>query len=182
MATNIKTIEGHLTAAGIKFVVNDEKQHIKTGFRLSGYRSPDGDPLLIAVIGVEEDGEFIRFVSPFCYVCKNQEHFDAVTQVCNEANRALNMIRVEFDPADGEVRLAVDLPLEDAVLTQRQLIRSLMSLPSAVERFDEMFRAAVETGEVISPEDPEEFRAALEEFMRARRAQRRTPARVGLEE
>ena len=43
------------------------------------------------------------------------------------------MLRYEYDPTDGEIRASIELPLEDAILTERQFNRCLSALIQLVD-------------------------------------------------
>lgn len=169
MATKLEAIGELLTGAGLQIHVDEAKARIETGYRMTDYLDPEGQPLLGILIGVAEGGEFIRIVAPFCYLCRKSDHFPAVLEACNHATRMFKRIRFELDTDDGEVRAEVNLPLEDAALTQRQLVRILTVFPEALNSFDAKFRDAIENGKFIPWEDPVELHRAFLEFMRQRR-------------
>jgi hypothetical protein len=179
MATKIEAVGQFLTDAELHFAMDEAKARIETGFRTEFYVNPQGDPLLPIIIVIEESGEFIVLVAPFCYCCENPEHFPAVLEACNHVARARKMVRFSLDPADGEVRAELHLPLEDAIPTQQQFLRILHVFPQVVDDLDPMFREAVEEGRFVPPESPAEMLRAFREFMRQRR---KAPVAVELAE
>lgn len=181
MATNLEAIADILKGEGVQFTKNDEKNRIETGFRMPFYRDPEGIEVLGLIIRCEEDGDMLRIIAPFIYKC-NRDNFPVVLQAMNEANRTFKFLKFQLDPADGEVRAELELPLEDALPTRRQFLRALMVFPDVIERCDPTFQAAVESGNMVPIEDPRELQDAFEEFLRSRRAQRDIPVTPALEE
>ena len=149
MATSLQIIQAYLQENDIEHQVKEEHNHIQTGSATRIYCDENGDHGVHIVISLEEDGEFVRIIVPNLYHDESPDHLFAILQTCMQANRAMKMVQFEYDASDGEIRLEMQLPLEDAKMTKRQLMRMLGCVVEAVDDFDAAFRAATERGEVI---------------------------------
>ena len=149
MATSLQTIQEYLSENEIEHHVKEEHNHIQTGTATRIYRDENGNYGVHIIIALEEDGEFVRIIVPNLYHDDSPDHLVAILQTCMQANRTMKMVQFEYDASDGEIRLEMQLPLEDAKMTKRQLMRMLGCVIEAVDDFDAAFRAAIERGEVI---------------------------------
>lgn len=67
------------------------------------------------------------------------------------------MVQFECDPSEGKIRQAIEFPMEDDHLTERQFMRTLMWLHHLVDEYDPVFRDAIEHGRLAlerGPPDP----------------------------
>lgn len=62
----------------------------------------------------------------------------------------VKMLRLEYDPIDRDVRTSIELPLEDAPLTERQFNRCLERLASAVDGIESRAASFSETKVAIA--------------------------------
>jgi hypothetical protein len=148
VATTIDELSKHLDAEGLKYQKRPEAGDILTGFRMNTYKDPQGEAVLRLVVKPENNGTFLRVFAPFVYNLKDSSHRDAGFQALLIANFRTNMVTFEFDPNDGEVRAGVEIPVEDAVVTQRQLRAILHGIASIVDEADPFVRGAIESGKV----------------------------------
>jgi hypothetical protein len=143
-------------------------QVIRTGFKTKSYRNPKGDDGVSIIIALEEDGEFIKVMAPRCYHYPAGDHKEALFQTLLMISWMTKMIQFEYDKDDGEIRAIIEFPLEDAILTDKQLLRCLHALAQMVDEHDHLIRGAMEHGQL--PESKSELDAAFAEFMKQRRA------------
>jgi hypothetical protein len=105
-------------------------------------------------IELEEDGELLQI---YCNLLidedqnilkiKDHEHKALVLQHILNINYNEKFGAWEFDPSDGEIRFAVEIPLEDAKMTEKQFKRIFGHIMSSDERFLEILKI-METGEL----------------------------------
>lgn len=183
MGTTLDRIAQFLTESDIRFTANQEQSYIQTGFATKVYRTPEGHDVIGLIISLIENGEMLRVVAPRLYVYQDGPNKTAVFQACLMICYQTKMVQFEYDATDGEIRATVDLPLEDAELTKRQLMRCIGAVCSIVDDFDGVIRRAMDDGVVEFPdrEDPQELMRAFAEFMRER-AKARDAAGGELEE
>jgi hypothetical protein len=152
MATSIDEIRGYLDECDLRYRVDDEEEAILIGFRVdpqtSTYRTPDGEPHVRIVIRVLEGGDFVEVFSPNAWNILGSLHKAAVFETLASIQSRYKMLRFDYDPADGEIRPNIELPLEDAGLTSRQFHRLLQGVLHGTQRYDRAIRLAADAGEI----------------------------------
>lgn len=174
MATSIDKIVDLLDQEKLKHTVSPEGDFIIVDFVTRNYRNVRGESSLRVIISPEEKGEFIKLFVPKAYACpKGMTSFNRLSlfQVLLHISWMTKMLQFEYDPDDGEIRMMIEFPLEDAELTRRQLSRCVSTILNAAERFHENIVDALEHG--ITIESESETQKLFQEFMRQRRAERR---------
>ena len=78
------------------------------------------------VIALDEGGRFLHFRLPaLLTVPPNHPHAAAVFEAMLHFSYRFKMLRLTYDPTDGEVRAEIELPLEDMTATVAQVNRCL---------------------------------------------------------
>ena len=127
MATTLSQITDLLDAEDLRYRTRGDDT-VLTGFSgLPHYRDADGDAHLAVVIQLHEGGEYVQVFAPHAYVVLG-EAVGPVLAACAQIQWRTKLIRFSYDPSDGELRPTVELPLEDAALTRRQLMRCMRGL------------------------------------------------------
>ncbi len=118
------------------------------------YRDPEknGNKALTLMIELMEDGEFFTLLAPRAYFVLGG-HQDAFLRACARVQWRTKLVQFEWDATDGEVRPIIELPLEDAALTRRQLQRCIFALCSIVDQYHEVLCRAATEGVVALPGD-----------------------------
>ena len=140
---------------------------IRTGFATDIYEDPEGDNCLHLVIGLQEDGELVRILAPMAYrvpAKTGSRRLAAIHRTLNQINWESRVVQYEMDTEDGEIRLAIDFPLEDGKLTELQLTRMLRLMPNVADQCHLGLRRAIEEGIALPTEA--ELRRQLEQFIR----------------
>lgn len=176
MATNLAQLRTFLDEYDLKYQANEENQVILIGFGLdperTTFRDEDGDAFLRLVIRIHEEGEFISVFAPAAWNIEENLYKAAVFEAIASIQMKYKMLRFDYDPADGEIRPNIELPLEDSDLTSRQFHRLIHGVMHGVCRFDRVIRRAMETGDVSfddledepQPAEPADETARLEEL------------------
>lgn len=171
MAATIELIADYLNQEGLKFRVDEDR--ILTGFHTHHYRDSDGDEGISLVIRLEEDGEFLKIIAPKVYSYPDGPHKGVLFQLLLMISWGTKMIQYEYDVRDGEVRAIIEFPLEDALLTKKQLCRCLHGIAGLVDENHDKVVAAMEKGELPKPDEDDESMAALwqefQEFLEQKR-------------
>jgi len=168
----LERVSAMLSEEGIRHRVHPDGDCLIAGFRTRNYRDRDGDDGILVVVALEEDGELLKVFAPQCYSCAAGPHKDQVLAACMMISWRTKMVQFGYDPSDGEIRCSVDLPLEDATLTRRQLVRCVRGLVGLIDFYDPVVRHAMGTGEVRFPEE-EQVRELLELLRRGLAPERR---------
>lgn len=174
MATSPSQIAQLLEQEGIKHTLSEDGRHISMTFETRNYRDSSGRNALRIIILTEDNGNFIKFFVPAAYKCDpglNSYNRLSLFQVLLHISWMTKMLQFEYDPDDGEIRMMIEFPIEDSVLTRRQLARCISCIFVATETYHENIVDALEHG--ITLESESQTKKLFEEFMRQRRAERR---------
>jgi len=172
MATTLGQLAGFLDEHDLRYEVDSEESAIIVAFACppdeDEYKTPDGDAMVRLVIRLAEDGEFLSIFSPNAWNLDDCPYKEIILECIPAIQSQYKMLRFDFDPADGELRPNIDLPLEDATLTSRQFHRMIQGLIESVRRFDRVIRPAMETGEVLFAlrDSPKPFMSPADELLR----------------
>ncbi|MGH9348454.1 MAG: YbjN domain-containing protein [Vicinamibacterales bacterium] len=132
MPTTFDEIEALLTELGLRFDVH--RGNFRLSFETQQFRDPAGRHLLTMLIGVAGEGRHVRLICPYVLTAGGP-HRDALVRACLMVQWSEGLVRFAFDERDGEIRAAIDVPLEDASLTARQLDHCIRYLAYAVDRY-----------------------------------------------
>ncbi len=147
MSTSLDEICSLLDAAKIRYGRREDR--IRTGFETDLYEDREGDNCLHMAIWPEDDGETLRVQAYGTYLlppAQFPEKLAAVQRTINQINWETKLAHLEMDIQDGEIRISVDIPLEDAKLTERQLMRAVKMLPDLADRCHAAMRQALDDG------------------------------------
>jgi len=152
MATRLEELAGFLDEYNLNYEIDKDRSAILIAFACppegGGYKTPDGDASVRLVIRLVEDGEFLSVFSPNAWNIDDCPHKAAVLEAIPSIQSQYKMLRFDYDPADGELRPNIELPLEDSSITSHQFHRVIHGLLDGIQRFDRVIRHAMETGEV----------------------------------
>jgi hypothetical protein len=151
VATTIVELETLFKEIGWKYKlsVDDNKAsegYIYAGFPTKEYRDKDGDNYIGILFTVQEDGELVKVIVPKLYNCINTAHRRAFFEVAIRKTFEQKLCFYDYDHRDGEIRMILDLPLEDARITIGQIKRIVHSMVRLIDTNDAVVRAAVEEG------------------------------------
>lgn len=150
MATTIAEITKLLDEANLRYRVVEDC--IRLYYATEAYEDRQGEDSLAVLIGLEEDGEMLRILAPGVYVVPPEataETKAAVLATLHQINLESKIHHYEFDQEDGEIRLCVDLPLEDSVPTRLQLERIIRTFPSFIDIWHLTLRDALDEAIVL---------------------------------
>ena len=153
MATNLEEICAFLENQKLHYHRSEPDNHILTGFETENYENKHNENILSIVIALEEDGEFIKIFSPNCYVCNDPKLRPSVLQTLLMVSWKTKMIQFEFNEADGEIRSMIEFPLEDALLTEKQLMRAIQGLVQIIDKFHTVISKALTEGIIDFPQE-----------------------------
>jgi hypothetical protein len=145
MPSSINELSTLLDSAGIKHRQKDD--YIRTGFSTDLYEDDDGDFGVNIVLRLEENGELLRIQAPMAYRLPKDASPEtqlAVLKTINQLHWESKILQVEMDSEDGEIRLSIDFPIEDGLLTEIQLARMVRLFPSLIDQGHLALRDALE--------------------------------------
>ena len=164
MAATLELIAGFLTNQEIEFFHDEDEEVIVTGFQTEQYSNDELNKKLPMLIQLEEEGRFIKIFAPKCYMCPEEANRAAVMQTLLMVSWKTKMIQFEFDASDGEIRAIIEFPLEDADLTEAQLMRAVKALVQIVDRFHPVIQLALDEGVIEFPTDANPLEALQDLF------------------
>jgi hypothetical protein len=149
MPIRIDDVKAHLKTLGYETMVRpDDPDSVAVGFQTKVYKDTDGDAGALLVFTVAEEGTYLEVKAPGAYSAQGCKFKGALFAALMELSFRTKFLQFEYDPADGEVRLSVDLPVMDGTVTAQQLDRMLGTIMFALENFDPVIRHAMATGRV----------------------------------
>jgi len=146
MATTLDEIAKYLDEDNLRYQRREED--IITGFGTKQYRDSDEDLHIRIVIAPSENGEYLKVFCPGVYNCSQSPHKAIALQTLLLVSWRTKLVQFEYDENDGEIRAIIEFPLEDALLTKKQLLRCLSGIAQIVDQFDPVIRGALERGVV----------------------------------
>jgi hypothetical protein len=140
MATNLQQIASFLDNRDWRYHLEPQKNRI-----ITAVNSETVDKFVI-VIKIEEDGKYLSLFIPELLSIKDHVYKGVAFQTMLAIAWEVKLLRWEYDSSDGEVRTSVNLPLEDAPLTEKQFNRLLSGLIRLTERGMERLQQVLATG------------------------------------
>jgi hypothetical protein len=119
MATTLRTLAKYLDRRNWKYRIEEDASQIITGVQAQNVEE------FTIVLKLTENGEFLQLIVPGLLAVKDCIYKGVIFQTMLAISYQVKMLRFEYDPEDGEVRASIELPLEDAPLTERQFNRCL---------------------------------------------------------
>lgn len=146
MAMTLHEVQTMFDQLGIKY---EQKglSRLLFAFKTSTYLSPEGDPGVMLVLQLDEDGEYLKLFAPEAFKLQGA-HSDAFLRACMMIQWQTKMVQFEFDATDGEIRPIVEFPLEDGKVTLKQLNRCMGAIVGILEEYYPVLRKAVDSGTI----------------------------------
>ncbi|MDO9304427.1 MAG: hypothetical protein Q7T77_03810 [Sulfuricurvum sp.] len=162
MAVTLKEISGWLDIEEINHELSDEKIIFGAG---------DGDNTQAYFIKTKENGDIFdvtmqivdenqHFVS-----LKDKEHAGKVLEFILLKNYETKFGTWEYDPADGDVRLSVEIPLEDALMTQKQFNRIIKMMITDGTNTSAKIKHILKTGEIPADDTEAQMLAMFSQML-----------------
>ena len=143
MAIKMEDILIALDEANLRYSLHELTQEPVILFPTENYQNENRRPLLIVVIQLTEDGEYIKFFVPAAYHIPLDESAYAVLKSFAIIAWQVKLLDFEVDPGDGEVRPTIDFPIEDGTLTTEQIRRCCKTLARLVDIFHPYLKYAL---------------------------------------
>ncbi len=139
MATTYERISAILSSVNVRFDFDDEHHVLKTVWA-------HGSTSVMLLLILLEDGELVQLRAPSLLRATDDATkpllFRAMLQMAYETR----LVQFEYDPSDGEVSTCLDIALEDAELTEDQLLRCCSLLLDVSFHARSRLKTILETG------------------------------------
>jgi hypothetical protein len=147
MAISIQTIAACLNSFEWRYTQDVEKSVIHTGIKAENVEN------FQIMIQVAEEGEFLQIWVPQLLQVKDHVFKGVLFQTLLHISYQTKLLRFEYDPSDGEVRVSIEIPIEDGNFTERQLWRCLQALAFVDRQVMPRLQAVLAYGEDPGKED-----------------------------
>jgi len=127
MATTLSQLASYLDRRDWRYQIDRDNQCIITGVKAQNLDH------FIIILNLSENGEYLQCQAPQIFTLQDHIYKGPFLQTMATIQFQVKMLRLEYDPSDGEVRASIELPLEDSQLTQRQFDRALSGLIQLVD-------------------------------------------------
>jgi hypothetical protein len=161
MSTSLAQIAQLLDDLQLNFTYrqDDEFPHIGVDYVTDFYVNGAGEKLLTLMIDLASDGDVVNVVAPRAFIVEG-ENLAAAAIAAGIIQWRTRFVQFEFDHEHGEIRPCVELPLEDAHLTARQIQRCMGAVFNVVEVYCGVLDHACKAGkidfELYNSEDQED--------------------------
>ncbi|MBB1363347.1 hypothetical protein H5125_14455 [Shewanella sp. SR44-4] len=106
-----------------KYHAQEDKQRFVLSFSTEHYLDSDGDSSLIVVLDYSEKG-ILRFMTPFLYKFDlDKTQYSLIASAVAWFQFEYKFLSMSLDPDDGELRISIDIPVQDGVLHKSQVQR-----------------------------------------------------------
>ena len=162
MATTIEAVTDILQRADIKFDLDGDTGLVRTVWQRN-------DTQVTLLVFLLESGDLVQLRAPALLRATDDATkpllFRAMLQMAYE----MRLVQFEYDPADGEVSTCIDVALEDARLTDEQLLRCCSVLLDVSFMARDRLVTILETGrdpaltsDEVDPEEAEQRQSQLD--------------------
>ncbi len=164
MAVTLEQIAGYLNNVELKYKHDEEKELI---FLIAS----DEDSMYSHFIRAKDDGDIFEWQMQILddtmehLNIKDHKYAGKVLSHLLFLNYKTKFGTWEFDPRDGDIRLAVEIPLEDALMTEKQFKRIMSLMLSDANKHADEILHILKTGEIPEDNSEAEMLAMLEEML-----------------
>jgi hypothetical protein len=148
MAVTKQYILSLLEEAALHYEVHEQTGEPIVLFRSSSYVNQNGNNIIMVVIQLSENGEYIKFFLPSAYYITKDESSYAALKTFASISWQIKMVDFELDANDGEIRPTIDFPIEDGNITYKQILRCCQTIAQVIDGLDPFIRHAIMFGEV----------------------------------
>lgn len=146
MATNIIKIQDLLKTLQIKFAPKSDTELVII-FDTKNYRNKNGEKELFLVVKLDENGEYFKLFAPYSFIAAGPFQ-DSFLKALLMVQYKTKLIQFEYESEDDEVRSMIEFPLEDNLLTAKQLTRCIHGMVNLVDTYFPVLDKALTTGEI----------------------------------
>ena len=161
MAFTLKQISGYLKNMGIKLSHEDDEKIV--------FAATSGENNLAYYLRAKENGDIFDMQMQILnddmshLQVKDHKHLNVLLPQLLYFNYGTKFGSWEYDPSDGDIRLVVEIPLEDAKMTEKQFTRIMSMMAGTSDEYVGKIKNILKTGKVpqSEPGEPEDMRELL---------------------
>lgn len=157
MAMELDELQSLLDKEGLKYFLAPGRPAVMAGFAGMFGRYQ-------VLMKLEVDGRFLQFRTLSYLNCEDgHDSLPEVLKVIGDLNFKTRLMKLGWDPSDGEIAAYADIWLEDTQLTLEQLKRMIGNFMPAIDLAYKRIKETIETGRDPGAVDP---KVMLEEVLR----------------
>jgi hypothetical protein len=103
---------------------------------------------MVITFELTDDGAYFRAIARYLYNLKDCPHKAAVLEATLIIAYQTKGVGYEFDPTDGELRVTIEFPIDDAKIQPKQLEKICGAISGVVDNYDSVIRNAMLTGKI----------------------------------
>lgn len=148
MALTVAELQALVKAQNLQYFVHPERPALmlNVSAMFGGYHF---------VIALELEGTFLQFRTLEYLHCPNDHrHLPAVLRVLAEINYRARLVKLGWDPSDGEIVAYADVWLQDGTLTKEQFGRIVQNFVPVIDLSYGRLKQTLETGKDPGERDP----------------------------
>ncbi|MEC7985475.1 MAG: hypothetical protein VX278_09940, partial [Myxococcota bacterium] len=140
----------------IQHSVREQHNVIMTYFETETYLNRNEENHMQILIIIEKSGRSIQFIVPHCYSASNTINKSALFEAILNINWENRIVQYRYDVKDGEIRVGLSYPLEDAHPSEKQVLASLFLLINTVNKYHPTLIGALQDDPIHFPEHEKE--------------------------
>ena len=168
MATSLKQLSEFLESMGLNYKIVEDQDVILTG-------ASDGDHSMSILLNAQENGNVFELnANPrdkdgnIIHVPSDHEHKNLLLQRLLEYNYKTKFGTWEYNPNDGEIAFNIEIPLEDALMTEKQFARIISMVMTALSEHVPEIKSIIATGKLIEDNSSDDLMAEFAAFLAAK--------------
>ena len=146
MATNLEQVQRYLVDLELNFNYREEQEDIIVFFTTENFVNINGEKFLIVVIECADNGNLLQIFSPQLYKVPQNANKHALFELLLLLMQDTYYVKFEYYDQRDEIRICIDLPLEDQDLTKEQLRLCVYTLANTIDQYHNMISKTIETG------------------------------------
>lgn len=146
MATNLEQIQRYLVDLELTFNYREEEEDIIVFFSTENFENINGEKFLIVVIECSDHGNLLQIFSPQLYKVPQNTHKQALFELLLLLLQDTYYVKFEYYDQRDEIRICIDVPLEDQDLSKEQLRLCVYTLANTIDQYHHIISKTIETG------------------------------------
>ncbi len=149
MPVTIETIKEHAATLEWKFDTSAKfPNEIRLIFSTDNYKNQQGEMSIILYANVSENSDYLEVYAEMVENISTCRFKGAVLAAAGEVMLQTRHTQIEYNPKDGDIRVAVDIPVFDSVITAKQFSIMVNNILFVMDTFQPVMKHAMETGQV----------------------------------
>lgn len=146
MPLTISKLHELLKTINIKFAPKSDHEVVLC-FKTTTYQNLEGTKELIMVIFLDEQGEYFKLIAPYSFMATGS-NYQVFLRALLMVQFHAKLIQFELNNEDDSVHVIIEFPVEDSIITGKQLARCIYGMLELVETYFPVLDKALTSGEI----------------------------------